>query len=284
MTYLLRLKYYTNMDTKKHTKNYPQNIFKNQYFLEKLTMKNFNKLVKTLAVSTLGLGIVTASISEAKAASLVPTQEGEIKLDNLACLTGDCIDTNPLGYTVKSLEYKENYDESLLFVDDSNTKNDYGFGITFKGDETEDAGTNSDNQQFWFRPVAFQGGEPLEDGQLEVGLFEFTFENTANEIILNFFDVEDSGVTGVTQVNGTDVEDLLLEGGDDGNTQTIVLTDVDSFVIQLGNIDSPTFSNTGDGVLLQASVPESETTIALGVLGVAGMLTLKRRKRASQKA
>ena len=44
------------------------------------------------------------------------------------------------------------------------------------------------------------------------------------------------------------------------------------------------FRKTGDGVALQVSVPESENVIGLSALAVAGVLTLKRRKTASQKA
>lgn len=303
MTYSRTPKYYTNMDAKKHTnKAFKKHFKKNQYFLENLTMKKFKKLVKTLAVSSLGLGIATVSISEAKAASLVPQQEGEIQLINpnseIDCVTGNCIDTTPLGYTVESLLYDDDgvgpeFGRSNLFVDDRSTANDYGFGITFNGHLTQDAGTNPDENQFFFRPVANildeQGNlVPFEDGQLEVGRYKFNFENTIGELKLDFFDVEDGGVTGVIeQVNGQtiNVEDLLLDAGPDGNVQSLVLNDVKSFVVQLGNPGpNSRFSETGDGVLLQVSVPESETTIGLSVLAVAGVLTLKRRKRASQKA
>ncbi len=73
-------------------------------------MKNIKKLVKTLAVSTLGLGIATVSISEAQAASLTPNVEGEINT-NLGCLDSNfCIDTTdasqvPFTYSVESLDY-----------------------------------------------------------------------------------------------------------------------------------------------------------------------------------
>ncbi|MEO1376527.1 MAG: LEVG family PEP-CTERM protein [Cyanobacteria bacterium J06635_10] len=248
-------------------------------------MKNFKKLVKTLAVSTIGLGVATASISEAQAASLAPTQEGEIELTNLGCLTGDCIDTTtlPFAYEVESLEYDDNFDASRLFADRRDTDNDYGFGIQFLGD---DEGTNTESG-IWFRPVAFQDGAAVEgDGGLEVGRFKFDFlGKTAKEVKLDFFDVEDSGVTGILEINGVAVnfDELLLEGGEDSNTQTLVLKDVSSFVVQLGNVNSSQFA-TGDGVNLAVSVPESETSIALSLVAVAGVLTLKRRKKASHKA
>ncbi|MEO0687024.1 MAG: LEVG family PEP-CTERM protein, partial [Cyanobacteria bacterium J06649_11] len=126
-------------------------------------------------------------------------------------------------------------------------------------------------------------------GQLEVGLFEFVLDNTVGEVRLDFFDVEDGDFSGIIQkVNGEDVVDvqnLLLPGGEDSNIQTLVLKDVKSFVVQLGKPGPDSvFSKTGDGVSLQVSVPESENVIALSALAVAGVLTVKRRKRASQKA
>lgn len=251
-------------------------------------MKNFNKLVKTIAVSTLGLGIATGTISEAQAVSLVPTQEGEIET-NLGCLDDDqCIDTTKLefGYKVESLKYDDNFDLSRLFVDDRTTENTYGIGIDSITFGDEDGGTNPEFGKFWLRPAAYQDGKAVEGGNLEVGSFKFDFlGKTANEVRLSFFDVEDSDITGIIeQVNGnsTNTDDFLLEGGEDGNIQTLVLKDVKSFVVQLGNVNSSKF-NTGDGVNLKVSVPESQTSIGLSVLGVAGMLTLKRRKTASQK-
>ncbi|MCJ8283079.1 MAG: LEVG family PEP-CTERM protein, partial [Rivularia sp. ALOHA_DT_140] len=186
------------------------------------------------------------------------------------------------------------FGKSRLFVDDRNTENDYGFGISFKGNGTKDAGTNPELGEFFLRPVANvfdDNGQlvPFENGQLEVGLFEFVLDNTVGEVRLDFFDVEDDDFSGIIQkVNGEDVVDvqnLLLPGGEDSNIQTLVLKDVKSFVVQLGKPGPDSvFSKTGDGVSLQVSVPESENVIALSALAVAGVLTVKRRKRASQKA
>ncbi len=150
-------------------------------------MKNLKKLVKTLAISTLGLGIATASISEAQAASLVPQREGEIKT-NLGCLFGvPCIDTEAeLGYTVTSFGFQD-FDPSRLFSDDRGTVNNYAMGITFIAD---DEGTTPDAEQYFLRPVAFKDGIVFEEGRLEAGLFEFYFGKTISEIKLDFFDVE----------------------------------------------------------------------------------------------
>jgi hypothetical protein len=253
-------------------------------------MKNFNKLVKTLALSTLSLGIATASISEAKAASLVPTAEGEIQLSNdgFSCLDpAKCIDTEALSfsYTVESLIFDEDFDVSRLFADNRGTENTYGFGINSITLEADDRGTNPEAGKNWFRPVAYQGGTAAEEAHLEVGRFRFNLSKMVKELRLDFFDVEDSGVTGVIEVNGEtmNLEDLILEGGDNSNIQTLVLNDVKDFVVQLGNVNGSQFP-TGDGVDLAVSVPESETTIALSLVAVAGVLTLKRRKTASHKA
>lgn len=293
------------MDTKTTRKQSIQHKHsKKTYFLERLTMKNFNKLVKTLAVSAFGLGIATASISEAQAVSLVPTQEGEI-LTNLGCLDfNNCINTTdanqvPFTYSVESLKYDfdgegEQFVESRLFADDRNTPNSdlNQFGITFKA---EDEGTNPAMKQIWFRPVANILDEndnlvPFEDGRLEVGRFKFDFlGKTANEVRLSFFDVEDDNFTGIT-VNGQIIEgqallDMLIPPGDDSDIYTLVLKDVNDFIVQLGKPGPQSeFSETGDGVTLAVSVPESETKVGLGVLAVAGVMTLKRRKRGSQKA
>ena len=261
-------------------------------------MKSFNKLVKTIAVSTLGLGIATGSISEAQATSLVPTQEGEIKTTNLGCLdagTINCIDTTdgsqvPFTYAVTSLDFDGDggFDESRLFADDRNTANPelVPFGITFLG---EDEGTNPEMEQMWFRPVAFKDGEAFEDGRLEVGLFEFDFlGKTASQVKLDFFDVEDDNFTGIIKVNGVQLEgealqELLLPGGENGNVQSLVLNDVQNFTVQLCIVEKSQFPSVY-GVALAVSVPESENVIGLSGLAVAGVLTLKRRKKASQKA
>jgi hypothetical protein len=278
-------------------------------------MKNIKKLVKTLAVSTLGLGIATASISEAQAASLVPQQEGEIQLsnapeDNLSCLDPtNCIDTSnlPFGYSVTSLEYDTDgkgtqFGKSRLFSDDRSTTNDgtngtsnlTQFGITFLD---TDEGTNPGVGTNWFRAVAYEQGTngdpdtPFEEGRLEVGRFKFDFlGKTANEVRLDFFDIEDAGFSGILEVNGQQLSgqmlaDMLLPAGPDSNIQTLVLKNVNDFVVQMGNPGPDSvFAKTGDGVALQVSVPESENVIGLSALAVAGVLTLKRRKTASQKA
>ncbi|MER3494696.1 MAG: PEP-CTERM sorting domain-containing protein [Mastigocladus sp. ERB_26_2] len=96
--------------------------------------------------------------SVAHASSLIPKEEGEIQLTNLACLSNQnpkCIDTalGSNGYKVTSLEFDPQFSVSRLFVDQRNTTNDYSkFGIQFLA---EDEGTNPSMGEYWFRPVAY---------------------------------------------------------------------------------------------------------------------------------
>ena len=264
-------------------------------------MRKLHLLVKVLAASSAGLSIFT-SMSAAKAINLVPQQEGEIQLTNtlpnsdtdngLNCLPGvPCIDTTdtnlfPFAYTVTSLAPDdEDFGLSRLFSDTRSTANNFGFGINFT---QEDEGTNAENNDFWFRPVAFDSeGQVIEDGRLEFGIFQFDFlGKTANEITLSFLDVEDSPFTGILKVNGEDVnaQDFLLPAAGDGEVQNLVLKNVDSFIVQLGNENSSNFPNTGDGVNLQVSVPEPGTIFSMGALAVAGMFGLRKRNKSSNMA
>lgn len=239
-------------------------------------MKNFKKLVKTIAaVSTIGLGFATVSVSEAQAVSLVPQREGEIKT-NLGCLAGvPCIDTeSELGYKVTSFAF-EDFDASRLFSDDRGIANNYAMGIEFIAN---DEGTRPDADQFYLRPVAFKDGVVAEDGRLEVGLFEFDFGRNISEIKLDFFDIEYAESTTIF-VDGVA---QTVAHGHNSNIRSVVLTDLSKFKVQLGEPGGRFI--TGDGVSLQVSVPESENLIGLSALAVAGVITLKRRKTASRKA
>ena len=250
-------------------------------------MQKLNLLVKALVASTAGLSIFT-SMSSAKAINLVPQREGEIKLTNLNCIVdaADCIDTTSLGYTVTSKlpANDTNLGLSRLFSDTTSTTNNWGFGINFT---QQDEGTNPQNDAFWLRPVSFDNqGQVSENGRLEYGIFEFNFAQTANEVILSFLDVEDSPFTGILNINGNNVnaQDFLLPAAGDGEVQNLVLNNVDSFIVQLGNpgANSSNFPNSGDGVNLQVSVPEPGTIFSMGALAVAGMFGLKKRKKSSR--
>ncbi len=251
-------------------------------------MKKANLSAKILTAATLSLSIFTFA-PVANANSLVPTQEGEIALlndDNTYTCSSNapCIDTTLLGYSVKSFSNNSNNRPSLLFVDDTTTQNNYlksGLGITFlKTDE----GTTSDAGTQWFRPVALdnESGNPLESGRLEVGIFEFIFDQAVNGLKLNFFDVEDGGFSGLLAINGETVNTLLAEGVDKNIKTLPILNNVESFKVQLGQRNTVKFPNTGDGVLLQASVPEPGNVVSLGVLAVAGIFGLRKGKKASQ--
>ena len=237
-----------------------------------------------IIAAILGLGLGLAAAPAAHAVSLIPNQEGEIKTKNLGCLDpNQCIDTSSLGFSVTSLQFDNdnsqsvNYGLSRLFVDSKGTENNYGNGlIKFFG---TDGGTTEELGQFWLRPAAIQtNGVASEKGELEVGRFLFEFEKEFAKLTLDFFDVEKSGFSGILQVNGQSVQDMLLNAGLDGNTQRLTLKNVSSFVIQLGSDDG---KGTGDGVTLSAiqSVPEPTTTFSLGALAVAGMFGVKKRQK-----
>ncbi|WP_392530259.1 LEVG family PEP-CTERM protein [Nostoc sp. C117] len=240
-------------------------------------MKKFTIIATTFIASTIGLNLV-GGISKAQAFSLVPTTEGEIKLTNVACVTGSCIDTTPLGYTVTSEVYSADYKPSLLFSDDSSTTNNYGFGISFGA---PDGGTNTIAGENWFRPVAIRtNGKLPENGQLEVGKFKFNFTSTISELVLSFFDVEDTG-TSILNVNGNPFAGAITPGSN-ANIKTVTLTNVNSLEVKLGNIGGR-FA-TGDGVRLNVNqtVPEPGTTASLGLLGLVALFGLQKRKKVSQ--
>jgi len=260
-------------------------------------MKSISDLFRhsTTVASLVAASAVTAGFlaPSASAMSLVPEVEGQVQLTNsglVGCAQPSCINTEPFGYSITSLEYDPDFDLSPLFVDLGRTPNDtpttnYDFGAFSINFPDRDPGTNPEvTEQFWFRPVAIDNdGEPLFDGRLEIGryLFEFEEEVEAMTLDLSFFDVEDSDVSGILQVNGEDFNSFVPGMGDD-MIQTVTLTNVNSFVVQLGNPDSPTFPNSGDGVLLQvdkAPVPEPGTIFGLGALAFAGALGLGKRNK-----
>lgn len=137
--------------------------------------------------------------------------------------------------------------------------------------------------------------KPVENGRLEVGKFQFDFKNALSGLQFNFFDVEDSKHTGILSYTNSKGETIsinqLLTGGQNGNLQSLIIKDVQSFVVQLGNpgqkygYQDSEFKNTGDGVDLQLeTVPEPGTTASLGLLAVAGLFGLRQRKKASHLA
>lgn len=251
-------------------------------------MKKLTAALKLLTASTIGFGIIS-SASVASAASLVPNQEGEVSLLGLGCRSSlTCINTtslHPVGYTVESFGFSAadgtKYGKSLLFVDDRSTPQEFtvnGFGVKFLA---EDEGTNPALGEKWFRPMAVnRSGRPVENGRLEVGLFEFVFQSVIDKLELTFFDVEDPG-TLISNLNGN-LSNILTTPGDNGNVQTVTLTNVKSFKVQLGSPKTSTFPRTGDGVNLQLTkVPEPGTVFSLGALAIGGVVAAGKRKKVS---
>jgi hypothetical protein len=257
----------------------------------KTTMKKATFITKLIAAATLGFSVFTFAPA-ANATSLVPTTEGEIKMTNFDCIDStQCIDTtqSPFAYSVESLAYdtddvEPNFGFSRLFVDDRSTlNNNYGLGILFG---QTDAGTNPPGGEYWLRPVAIPAdGSTFEDGQLEVGRFLFDFlGKTVASVTLDLFDVEDPNSTQVLRINGADpTPAIIAAAGGNGNRQKVTFYNVNSFEIQLGKPGpNSVFSNTGDGVGVQASVPEPGNVVSLGILAVAGMFGLQKGKKASR--
>ena len=244
------------------------------------------KLNVIAAIFGLGLGFAAAAPA-ANATNLIPQREGEIELTNLPVLDeSKAIDTSELGFSVTSLLFDEagtgeiDYGLSRLFVDAKGTENSYGSGTGAVKFGTRDGGTTENENEFWLRAAAIQtDGVASEGGELEVGRFLFEFERELEEITIDFFDVESFG-SGILEVNGNSVTDMLLVAGDNGNTQSLTLNNVSSLVLQLGNTNGV---GKGDGVTISGvqvvqSVPEPTTTLSLGALAVAGMFGVKKRK------
>ncbi|BAZ52665.1 hypothetical protein NIES4103_53300 [Nostoc sp. NIES-4103] len=131
-------------------------------------------------------------------------------------------------------------------------------------------------------------GKPVENGQLEVGKFQFDFKNPLAGIRFNFFDIEDSKYSGILSYTNSKGETIsiqeLLTGKEDGNVQSLILNDVQSFVVQMGNPGfkygyKNTLFNTGDGVNLQIeTVPEPSGMAGLGALAMVGWISRRQRK------
>ncbi|MFB2767948.1 LEVG family PEP-CTERM protein [Pelatocladus sp. BLCC-F211] len=252
-------------------------------------MQKISALTKTLIAFSVGLGIAAATPS-AKAASLVPQQEGEVQT-NLGCLDpNQCINTTSLGYTVTSLDYDGagGYGLSRLFVDSRTTSNIYegqGLKVSFG---TKDAGTNPALSEYWFRPVAItEKGKLPEGGQLEVGRFLFNFTKEMSEVSLDFFDVEDTG-TAILLINGQSVSNLNVPAGKNNKIQSLTLYNVKSFEVQLGNAYSNKFK-TGDGVDIKGNVVPKPVTEPGNILGLSALLLvgtfgLRQRKKTASAA
>ncbi|AFZ04377.1 LEVG family PEP-CTERM protein [Calothrix sp. PCC 6303] len=267
-------------------------------------MKKSTLAAKAIVTATVGIGFVSA-MPAANAGSLIPNREGEIKLTNMACVvsSSDCIDTQQeFGYSVTSLAYKSyatqadkdankltTYRASRLFVDKSVTANSWLVGnnntrgIEFK---TQDLGTNTNKDELWLRPVAYDASNRTrENGQLEVGLFRFDFNQAIDKLVFNVFDVESAMKSGITAINGKSISQFFQNTGNNGS-EKVTLKNVKSLTMQIGYTGYDSGFETGDGARLAGlqAVPESSTTVSLGLLALAGMFGVSQRKKASKLA
>jgi hypothetical protein len=263
-------------------------------------MEKYTLAVKAIISTFVGVGFVSA-IPAAHATSFIPKTEGEIKLTNKACVASVCIDTRrDFGYSVTSLDYKSyatakdakankltTYKASRLFADDSGTANNWlasnKFGVKGINFQKEDLGTNTKKNEISLRPVAYdQYGSTRENGELEVGLFRFDFNKAISKLAVNVFDVESAKKSGITQINGKSISQFFQNKGNNGSEQVIV-KNVKSLTMQLGYTGYDSGFKTGDGVRLSGlqAVPESSTTVSLGLLGLAGMFGVRQRKKSN---
>ena len=242
-------------------------------------LSNWATVTTLISASIVTVGIVAPSAS---ALSLVPQQEGEVQLINSGFTPIGPLVTLP--DLIKSVESLDNPDGSFsrLFVDDLTTANNYGGTIRFGAG---DLGTFTSG--FWYRPSELEE----ENGQLEVGKFQFMFTETLPKLTIEYFDTETSNTTGVPSfLAGAETDGILVDGenpvpaGADGNIYTQTWENISFITLKLGN-DKP--FGTGDGVQFQleaellASVPEPGTVFSLGTLAMAGGLGLRKRNKKS---
>ncbi|MEO1294336.1 MAG: LEVG family PEP-CTERM protein [Cyanobacteria bacterium J06636_16] len=242
-----------------------------------LTKKHMTRVgfaVPLLAASVAMTGAMTA---DAQAFDLVPQQEGEIALDNKACITGNCIQLDSIVKSVESLQDSSTGTQSSLFVDKYNTKNDYG-AFSFR---KKDVGTADTNGAYWFRPVAFNtDGSAIEGGELEVGTFKFTFAEIIETLTVSWFDTErkngTSYIAEVETANGfVNYQNTVPKGGNN-NIFTKEFSGVKSITLNLGEH----YGRTGDGVNFQVDAePVPEPSTMLGIAAAAAMGGLIRRKQ-----
>lgn len=224
-----------------------------------------------IAASTVTVGLMAPSAS---AFSLVPQEEGEVELLNLAPLDENLVVTLP--DLIASVESLANPDGtfSRLFVDNLSTPNNYGGIVQF---QARDTGTVPPG--FWYRPSEVEE----ENGQLEVGTFRFVFAETLPRLTVRYFDTESFPTTGVPDFFAdAQTDGLLVSGenpvpeGEDGNIYTQTWQDVSFITLKLGNDTR----GTGDGVDFQLeTVPEPGTVLGLGTLAMAGAFGLRKRNK-----
>lgn len=244
-------------------------------------LRHTGTVATVVATATLTTGILAP---QASAISLVPDAEGQVDINGGSCSLypgNPCVTLDPLIKSITSLADSTSGEKSLLFVDDLSTANSYGGGIELG---SPDVGTNPNGGEYWFRPVLVSE----ENGQLEVGTFEFVFSQTLDSLTAEFFDVETWRSTGVLKVNDQDVNQFVVGSANvgDGSLNSMSFTNVNSIVLKLGK---DFLNNTGDGVdfRLTASlsvnpnttkVSEPSAVVGLGAVAVMGLLALRKRK------
>lgn len=249
--------------------------------------RTFGILSSVGIASTLALGVITPA---AHAMSLVPTSEGEVDVGLGAPLGGGSyIDVDSIFSSIESLIDPSTGTQSRLFVDRAGTDNTYG-DVDFLA---EDIGTSDGSGAYWFRPVAMvaDGSTLLEDGQLEVGVFKFTFAQVMKDLDLNFFDTEFLNETAgkgtsyeVEYADGSTASFFVPKGPND-NIQSISLSNVAALTLNLGERRGV----TGDGVNFQisgtpANIPEPGMAVGVGAVAIAGLLLQRNARKTSDLA
>ena len=246
---------------------------------------SFSKLgfiASLLAGSSLYAGSFAPSAS-AVSINLVPQSEGEVNVGLGTSLDpSGYLSLNPIIQSVESLVDSSTGTKSRLFVDQASTANQYG-NINFLA---FDIGTADKNQEYWFRPQAMNydgNGNLLENGQLEVGTFKFTFSEVLDSLTVRWFDTEyfNNQTKEGTTYTVNNVDSGYVPVGKNNNIFEKTFYDVSDIVLDLGQRRG----KTGDGVNFQVatttSVPEPGVTVGLAALAATGVMGLRKRKNTS---
>ncbi|MGC9524023.1 MAG: LEVG family PEP-CTERM protein [Limnospira sp.] len=242
----------------------------------------FKSIASLIAITAATLSFVAPAQAET---NFVPEQEGEIDvglgvLDSSQSLA---LSLFPFIESIESLDDSFTGQKSRLFVDTLSTKSEYGDDVILN---KKDAGTN--HSSYWFRPsdTRLKNGELVEDGQLEVGTFKFTFTQTLKELNIDFFDIDyvyaqnPEQSTSIIGLNGSEVFDLMPKTGNNG-VFSKTLYDVDSVTLKLGGFH-PRWE--GDGVNFRMSATTVPEPATLGGLAVVGLAFAGQKLRKGRKA
>jgi len=246
-----------------------------------------------LAASTVTVGLMAPSAS---AIELLPPQDLETEINvgvtgsPSGCLDASkCIDPSFLPWieSIESLVDETSGTKSRLFIDILGEETVYDGGDLGIADlKKKDRGTTPSGA--WFRPseTNADGSVGEEQGQLEVGTYEFKFTKIIPELTIKYFDTESSGTTGVPNFFAEALTDgMLISGenpvplGEDGNLYYQTWENVSEITLKLGKDTG----GTGDGVDFQLikDVPEPGTVLGLGTLAMASAFGLRKRNKKS---